>query len=426
MRKKGMALLLSMTLVGMSLAGCGDNSADTQSNESNETSTIATTEEEISEPCTITFWYTYGDQEEEILLNEVIPIWNELHPDITVDCVRQDSSQYNEMVVISFGTGQGPDVARIDITLTAEYAAQGGLVALSDYDDFGTLSTEYLEGPLSTNLYQGAYYGLPLDTNCKAAVVNTNILQEELGLTEVPKTMEEFIEAAKDRGTYSLSVSGFGDWDMYPYFWLFGGKLTDDDFTKATGYLNSTESVAAIEKIKELHDEKILTIKELDGTADAWDGIEGEYAMFFEGPWYGFADKKDAGIEPALIPSYNGETSSVVGGENIAVFATSEHPKESYEFAKFMTSEEVQLLMLDAGQLPVLKSLVDNEKIQGNDVWAIYMQQLETAMARIPSPNNTDIGMVWKDAMTNIFLYNADVQTELTAAAEKIDSYLQQ
>lgn len=57
---------------------------------------------------------------------------------------------------------------------------------------------------------------------------------KEIGLDDVPETMEAFIEAAKDRGTYSLNVSGVGDWDMYPYFWLFGGTLTDDGFTKAT------------------------------------------------------------------------------------------------------------------------------------------------------------------------------------------------
>ncbi|MGN0352373.1 MAG: extracellular solute-binding protein [Roseburia sp.] len=425
MKKKAVALLLSATMASMCLAGCGgaDETSDVAVN-SDTTAPIENESDEL-EPCTITFWYTYGDAEEEVLLNNVIPLWNELHPDITVECVRQDSSQYDEMVVISFGTGQGPDVARIDITNTAEFAAQGGLVALSNYADFGKKSEEYLEGPLSTNLYQGSYYGLPLDTNCKAAVVNTQLLQSELGLSEIPDTMEELISAAENRGTYSISVSGFGDWDMYPYFWLFGGTLTNEDFTQASGYLDSAESVAAIEKIKDLHDKKILTIKELDGTADAWDGIESEYVMFFEGPWYGFSDKAEIGIEPARIPSYNGETTSVVGGENIAVFATSEHPNESYEFAKFMTSEEVQLLMLDAGQLPVLKTLVDHEKIQENEVWAVYMEQLETAQARIPSPNNSDIETAWKDAMTNIFLNNADVQSELSAAAEKIDSYLQ-
>lgn len=431
MRKKIFAMVMTVVITVMGICGCSNQNSNevSEAKESTQEETESTidtkTEEAELKKCTLTFWYTYGDNEEEVLLNTVIPMWNELYPDITIDCVRQDGSQYNEMVVISFGTGQGPDIARIDITNTASYAAQGGLVALSDYPDFEIMATNYLDGPLSTNLYQGAYYGLPLDTNCKAAVVNTSILQEALGVDEMPDTMEEFIELAKNRGTYSLSVSGFGDWDMYPYFWLFGGNLTNDEFTKSTGYLDSAESVAAIEKIKEIHDQKILTIKELDGTADAWDGIESEYIMFFEGPWYGFADKYEMGIQAEEIPTYNGESASVVGGENIVIFSTSEYPNESYEFSKFMTSEEVQLAMLESGQIPVIKLAVENEKVLDNEVWSTYMKQLESAKARIPSPNNSDIETAWKDAMTNIFLNEADVQTELTNAATKIDSYLE-
>ena len=307
----------------------------------------------------------------------------------------------------------------------AAYAKQGGLAALSDYADFAELSGNYLEAPLSTNLYQRKYYGLPLDTNCKAAVVNTNVLKS-LGLDEVPATMEAFIEAAKARGTYSLNVSGVGDWDMYPYFWLFGGELTDDGFTKATGYLDSDKSIAAMEKIVALHNDKVLTIRDVDGSVDAWDGINSEYAMFFEGPWYfgSYEDCTAKGIVAATIPTYEGRSASVVGGEDIAVFATSKYPEAAYEFAKFMTSEEVQLAMLEAGQLPILKSLVDSEAVQNNPVWSVYMRQMESAKARIPSPNNSAIQEIWSEMVTGIFVDGADVAQSLHDAAAKIDEQL--
>ena len=70
-------------------------------------------------------------------------------------------------MVTAFGTGQAPDVARIDIGNTASYAKQGGLGDLNSFDDFNASKESFLEGPLSTNLYKGSYYGLPLDTNCK-------------------------------------------------------------------------------------------------------------------------------------------------------------------------------------------------------------------------------------------------------------------
>lgn len=426
---KWITLALAFAMLALCAAGCGGNQ-DTPAPSGNADGTQppaaavtdgAGTDEEI----TITFWHTYGDSEEAQFLNVVMPLWEAAHPDIRVEAVRQDSSQYHQMIVTSFGTGMSPDVARVDITNVAAYAAQGGLVPLSDFADFADISADYMDAPLSTNLYQGKYYGLPLDTNCKAAVINKNVLTE-LGLTEIPATMEEFIEAAKDRGSYSLNVSGVGDWDMYPYFWLFGGVLTDDGFTRATGYLDSDASVAAMNKLIALHDQKIFTIRDVDGSVDAWDGIHSEYAMFFEGPWYfgSYEDSEAEGIVAAKIPAYEGRSASVVGGEDIAVFATSEHQEAAYEFAKFMTSPEAQLAMLEAGQLPILKSLVEDEAIQENPVWSVYMEQMESARARIPSPNNSSIQEIWSEMVTSIFVEGADVAGALHDAAVRIDEQL--
>jgi multiple sugar transport system substrate-binding protein len=400
--KKSLVLFILMLATVFTLVACTDSNED-------------------PEDITITYWHTYGDSEEAVLLDIVMPLWNALHPEITVDVVRQDGSQYHEMIVTSFGTGNGPDVARIDISNTASYAAEGGLVALDTYDDFDTISQSFLEGPLSTSSYKGSYYGLPLDTNCKAAVVNLNLLESELGLTEVPETMEEFITAAATRGEYSLNVSGVGDWDLYPYFWLFGGMLTNEDFTQATGYLNSQDSIDSINKMKDLRTQNIFTIRDIDGTADAWAGIQDEYVMFFEGPWYGFSGN----IVAATIPTYEGRSASVVGGENIAVFTTSDNQDAAYEFAKFMTTESVQLAMLTVGQLPILKSLVTNSLVLANPKWSVYMKQLETASARIPSPNNDEIKTIWSNAMTEIFLNGANVTTTLNAAAAAMDAELE-
>lgn len=426
---KMIALLLAVAMLAMCVAGCGGNqSTPSTTGDSDSTKAPASNETEGSntdEEITITFWHTYGDSEEAQFLNVVMPLWEAAHPNIKVEAVRQDSGQFHQMIVTSFGTGMSPDVARVDIANIAAYAEQGGLVALSDYEDFAELSQNYLEAPLSTNLYQGKYYGLPLDTNCKAAVINMNILKE-LGLDEVPATMEEFIEAAKDRGTYSLNVSGVGDWDMYPYFWLFGGTLTDEGFTQATGYLDSDASIAAMNKIIELHDQKIFTIRDVDGSVDAWDGINSEYAMFFEGPWYfgSYEDSEAKGIVAATIPTYEGRSASVVGGEDIAVFSTSKHQEAAYEFAKFMTTEEVQLAMLEVGQLPILKSLVENEAVLNNPVWSVYMKQMESAQARIPSPNNSTIQEIWSEMVTSIFVDGADVAEAMHDAAVRIDEQL--
>ena len=415
---KLLALLLAAALLTACVAGCTGKTEQPAKAEATEKAEPAKDSTPADEEITLTFWHTYGDAEEAQFKDVVLPLWEKAHPNIKIDAVRQDGGQFHEMIVTSFGTGMSPDVARVDIANIAAYAKQGGLVALSDYADFAEISGDYLDAPLSTNLYQGKYYGLPLDTNCKAAVVNKNVLKE-IGLDDVPETMEAFIEAAKDRGTYSLNVSGVGDWDMYPYFWLFGGTLTDDGFTKASGYLDSAESVAAINTMLELHEDGVFTIRDVDGTPDAWDGINSEYAMFFEGPWAPF--NEEAGIVPALIPTWNGKSASVVGGENIVIFSGSQKQDAAFRFVTFMLSEEVQLELLKVGVIPTLKSCVDSEAVQADPKWSVYMKQLESAQSRIPTPQASTVEQLWQDAMTEIFIEGADVQSTLTNYAAEID-----
>lgn len=426
--QKLLSIVLVLTFLVVVITGCSKpkevSEGKDKGNNDKDTSVDNTVDPE--EKITLTFWHTYGDGEEAQLKDVVIPMWQEMYPNITIEAVRQDSGQFHQMMVTAFGTGQTPDVARIDIVNTAAYAEVGGIVALDEFEGFSEVKDSFLEGPLSTNFYKEHFYGLPLDTNTKAAVVNLKAM-EAIGLKEVPATMEEFLEAAKQSEVPLLNVSGVGDWDLYPYFWLFGGTLTDEGFTKATGYLDSQASVDAINKLLELQKNKVFTIRDVDGSVDAWDGIRtGEYAMFFEGPWFfgSYEENLEQGIVPAVIPSYNGRSASVVGGENLAIFEASEHKAAAFDFAKFMTSEKVQLAMLEVGQIPVLKNLVTNSQVTDNPVWSVYMKQLESASARIPSPNHTAIGETWSNAMMNIFANKADVQTELQNAAALIDAEL--
>jgi multiple sugar transport system substrate-binding protein len=204
---------------------------------------------------------------------------------------------------------------------------------------------------------------------------------------------------------------------MYTYFWLFGGNVTDEGFTRASGYLDSAESVAALEAIIRMHDEGVFTIRDVDGTPDAWDGINSQYAMFFEGPWYPFSET----IVPALIPSYNGQSASIVGGENIVIFTGSTKQEAAFKFVSFMMGEDVQLKLLEVGVIPTLKSCVNSEAVQSDPKWSVYMQQLTDARSRIPSPQASVIELLWTDAMAMIWMEGADIQETLTMIAAEMD-----
>ena len=127
---------------------------------------------------------------------------------------------------------------------------------------------------------------------------------------------------------------------------------------------------------------------------------------------------------PALIPTWNGKSASVVGGENIVIFSGSQKQEAAFQFVQFMLSEEVQLELLKVGVIPTLKACVDSEAVQADPKWSVYMKQLESAQSRIPTPQASTVEQLWQDAMTEIFIEGADVQSTLTSYAADIDAEL--
>ena len=102
-----LTVLMTTVLVLACLGGCGNTdtgSAVTQGGAAVNAGG-APTNSGAKESVTITFWHTYGDAEEKAFLEEVLPLWEKAHPEIKVEAVRQDGSQYHEMIVTSFGTG---------------------------------------------------------------------------------------------------------------------------------------------------------------------------------------------------------------------------------------------------------------------------------------------------------------------------------
>jgi multiple sugar transport system substrate-binding protein len=75
---------------------------------------------------------------------------------------------------------------RLDIIWSPEFAEQGFIANLSEtMPDYQTYADAVFPGPLSTNAYNGAYYGLPLDTNTRVFIYNP-ALYEEAGIAAPP------------------------------------------------------------------------------------------------------------------------------------------------------------------------------------------------------------------------------------------------
>ncbi len=344
------------------------------------------------ETVTINFWHHYSAQsaENETLMNVLIPAFEAENPGIKVNAVSHEWAELHDKVLVSANSNALPDVARCDIAWLPEFQKMGILVALDEeMADFANVSGQLLDSAMSTAMIGGHYYALALNTNSKIVFYNTAML--EAAGVEVPATMDEWVEAVKKlsgenangQQVWGWNEPALAGWNICPFIWSFGGSLTNEDQTAATGYINSPATVKAIETFAELVKAGGITGFNA-GDIPMTDGFgTGRYAMMLEGPW---KSAELAGAYPdvaygtAPIPAGEGGSISVLGGEDIAMF-NSANKEAAWKFMQFMTSEYAETEMAKCGQIPVNKAALESDTVKAAD-YAPFIEAIQTAKAR--------------------------------------------
>ena len=411
--KKILAILLSAVL---GLAAC------TALAESSET------------PVTINFWHHYSAQsaENETLMNDLIPKFESENPGIKVNAVSHEWAELHDKILVSASSQSLPDVARLDIAWLPEFQQMGVLVALDqEMPDFAEVAGALLDSALSTANIGGSYYALPLNTNSKILFYNTAML--EAAGVEVPTTMDEWVEAvrklsgtnANGQQIWGWNEPALSGWNICPFIWSFGGSLTNEEQTVATGYINSPETVKAVETFAMLAQEGALTGYN-SGDIPMTDGFgTGRYAMMLEGPW---KTAELAGAYPdvaygtAYMPAGEGGSISVLGGEDIAMFNTANR-EAAWKFMQFMTGEYAQTAMARCGQIPVNKAALESDTVKNAD-YAPFIQAIETAKARPTVAAWSEMDNELTNAMTAVVNGEKTAQEAMDELAVVFDELL--
>lgn len=423
-------------LMALVVSACGGTTATASppaSTTAPSASVAATTAPPPALSGTITYWTGYDQvgPEFKTLTEVVVPAFEKLYPGVTVDVQGIPYDDLRQKLVTGIAGGVVPDVLRADIVWVPEFADQDALLPLdTEMADFSSLSQQVYAGPLSTNKWGEHYYGLPLDTNTRVLFVNSAVWTKA-GLTTLPTTVEEFeTSLAKIKATvpetFGYAEGGTGAWNVLPWIWSFGGSITDDAITTATGHLNGPGTVAAVTKLKEWLDKGYLSPSILGGGTQTSEQIgKDQTASVVEGPWMPpifAAQFPDLKTELAPIPAGPGGSASVVGGENIVVFKETKNKDAALAFVRFVLSEEAQVAMGKTGQMPVLSSLSGNADLPA--YFAVFAKQLETAKARTPSPAWPKIDAAIGDAVLAALRGDKPIQAALDEAATTVDGLL--
>jgi multiple sugar transport system substrate-binding protein len=286
------------------------------------------------------------------LLQPALDELNRRHPDMNIE-LEYDASPYNitrNQILDRLSNGDSIDIVSLDQIWLGEFAEKGLIRNLTaDFEQWGRMDDLY-EGNLDGCVYNNTLYGLWLWTDVRGIWYWKDMLQEAGVDPESLKTWDGYISAAVklknffgDRliqGVHLLGASHAPDlW--YPYLWMLGGEMLErreGHPTKGVYWFpsyNSSEGVRAMEFLKqqvgagiEPQDRPYLDrafVNRNFSVRESWPTLE-----------------QEVGFIPMFpVPNQTTQTSTMMGGWEVAIPSTSQHSDLSWELITIMAQPEI-------------------------------------------------------------------------------------
>ena len=372
-------LALSMTAaLGLSLVGCGDGGSTSDGGDDSTTpETTGAEDDEVAGDeggessgdltygsitlgedytditTTIKWLHHKTDREEDGTIADLIARFNEVYPNITVE--TEGVTDYAEDSLLRLSTGDWGDIMFIPAVDKQD---------LSDYFiPFGTTSEmdQYIN---FANAWEndGMCYGIGYMGNAQGVLYNKKVF-EDAGVTSMPSTPDEFIDALKAIKEKTDAIPLYtnyaaewtmGAWDAYI------GCVSDGDATylnqkfvhDADPFSDKGDGTGLYALYKILYDAVAEGLIEEDYTTTDWEGCKaminnGEIGTMVLGSW-AIAQMKAAGDNPddiGYMPfpiTVNGTQYALAGPDyNYAISkdVSEDNQKAAMVFVKWMVEE---------------------------------------------------------------------------------------
>lgn len=343
--KKGLLTIGMTALAAVTLVGCSSGSSD-------------------SDVETITFINHKTDWETNGKWDEYIAKFNEKYPDIKVEV--QTITDYAGQMKTRMNSKEYGDVLMIP-----------GDISPKDYENFfeplgdtEELSEKYLG--LNDRSYEGVQYGIPSQMNATGLVVNKKIF-EDAGITEFPKTTEDFIAALKkikenDSSIVPLYTNYAAGWTLSNWDFTRPGVSGDPDFTNEmtsdTSPFDEGDTMYTI--YNTLYTVAKEGLIESDPTTSDWeqskvDLANGKVAVMVLGSWAVPQIQKinednadNIMFEAFPVTASDGKQYMPIGGDyNYGINVNSKHKKAARKFIDWMVNESDYAV--DNGGIPTVK-----------------------------------------------------------------------
>lgn len=323
------------------------------------------------------------------------------HPDIdlVLDYEVLPYGETRSKIITMMAAKTPRDLVSVDQPWLGEFAEGGFLKDITaEVNAWGRMD-EFYDFAIGGSKYNGKYYGIWSWTDSRQIWYWKDMLAEAGVEPEELMTWGSYINACKKLNEYwrPKGVEGClligdpwaADW-WYPYLWMLGGEITQR--IKLNGHEGEYplyDSPAGFQALQFIVDQVKAGITPLIG--HRWGDRFGarKYVVWLGGTWAishvpGWKDdpetiRREVGLIPAFpVPTPGMGTSTMMGGWELSIPATSEHPNIAWEFLKTIEEPDILVQMLAKfGYLPTQRTIAEKpeykaklEEHWGIDWWA--------------------------------------------------------
>ncbi|MGW4796684.1 extracellular solute-binding protein [Nonomuraea sp. NPDC004297] len=394
--------------------------------------TAAETPKASGDPVKLTVWIMDGSVTQE-LLKKFETEYETAHRGVDLDIQIQAWDGVGERVTAALASTDAPDVIEVGNTQVAQYSASGGVSDLSA--KVAELKGEdWLPGLAQPGNIDGKQYGIPWYAANRVVVYNKDLFAQA-GVTEPPKTRDEWLEVTKrlnKSGNQGIYLTGQTWYALAGFIWDEGGDLAVQEGGRWKGALDTPQALAGLDYYQRL---QALG----KGPKDADEANPPQHEVFAQGKVAqiiavpGIAARV-LEVDPKLkdkmgffpIPGKTADKPGTVftGGSDLIIPAASQRQEEAYELVKALAGEQFQT------ELAKAMSFVPNRTalagvLSGEEGTAAMAKAAANGRATPNTPNwaAVEATSVIKQYMTAV-LTGADSATRAREVSETITTTL--
>ena len=304
------------------------------------------------------------------LLEVVVKKFEEKNPNIKIQFNAISGQAYDNKLLTMIAADTAPDIFTLDPNRMSTFVLKEAIKPLDEFmsKDKTINKNDYYSSIVDGFTWGGKLYSLTDSMSPIVMFYNKDVFdQEKMPYPKDNWTWKEFLEIAKkltqndERGLIKRYGVVFYDPDTLYFSKAWGGNLWNKDKTKCI--INSPESKAGIQFLVDM----MLKHKVMPGADGAQKSDyqlfeSGMAAMLAGGRWYTVEFRKTK-VRYGIAPMPKGKLRLTPMITHAWVMSSkTKHPQESYEFIKYLCSEETVKYMMASGDcVPPIKKIAEGE-----------------------------------------------------------------